>query len=97
MALTREAIPTPEERAEAHLEAERLANRDARRSLFIGAAMCFVWLAVGLYLLGWAMHVTDAKLGMVFFWSGLVIGNSGIVLSIIWTVRRAESRGDLGS
>jgi hypothetical protein len=96
MAVTRGAIPTPEERAQAHLEAEDQANRDARRTLFIGAGVCLVWLAIGLYLLAWAMHVTDEKIGRLLFWSGLILGNTGIVATIAWTIKKAEARGDLG-
>jgi hypothetical protein len=96
MAIARERVPTKEERAATLQVAEREAGRDARRALFIGAAMCLVWLAVGLYLLGLSVHVTDQKIGNLLFWLGLVVGNSGILLSIVWTVRRAEARGDYG-
>ena len=96
MAVTRAGIPSPEERAEARFKSERLADRDARRSLLIGAGLCLVWLTIGLYLLGWAVHVTDQKLGYILFWSGLIFGNSGIVAMIAWTVRKAAARGDLG-
>jgi hypothetical protein len=96
MTLTQARELTREERVEAHLEAERLARRDSLRTLLIGAVLCFAWLAIGLYILGWSMHTTDAKLGSIFYWSGLVLGNAGILGTIAWVVKRAESRGDLG-
>lgn len=84
------------ERAERYRQAERLATRDARRAMFIGAAVCLFWLLVGLFLMGWSWHVTDHQTGMIFFWSSLIVGNSGILATIVWTVRKAEARGDLG-
>src|SRR5262249_35650139 len=97
MALDQAAIPTPEERAAAHLATEEMASRDARRPTFIGAALCFFWLVVGLYIFAWSMHVTDHKTGMIFFWAGLLVGNTGIVLSSYWVVRKMTARGDFGA
>jgi hypothetical protein len=90
-------IPTREERAAAHLAADRAATRAAWRSTLVGALICFLWMAVGLYGLGWSMHVTDEKTGKLLFWGSLTIANSGILSTIYWVVRKAEARGDMGS
>lgn len=92
----RETIPSPEDRAQAHLAAERAARRDAWRSTLLGSVICFGWLALGLYGLGWSFHVTDERTGRILFWSSLIVGNSGILATIYWVVRKAEARGDLG-
>lgn len=92
----RAKIPTREERAQAHLATERAATRDARRSTLLGALICFLWMALGLYGLGWSLHVTDERTGRVIFWSALIIANSGILATIYWVVRKAEARGDVG-
>ena len=97
MALQRESTLTREERAKAHLVADRAATRDAWRSTLLGAVVCLVWMALGLYGLGWSLHVTDERTGNLIFWGSLVIANSGIVATIYWVVRKAEHRGDMGS
>ena len=93
----RRPILTREERAAAHIAADRAATRDARRSTLLGALISFLWMALGLYGLGWSLHVTDERTGKLIFWGSLVIANSGIVATIYWVVRKAEARGDMGS
>jgi hypothetical protein len=97
MALEREKVPTREERAAAHIALDRAATRDAWRSTITGALICLLWMAIGLYGLGWSFHVTDERTGNLLFWGSLVIGNSGIVATIYWVVKKAEARGDIGS
>ena len=97
MVVERADIPSREERAAAYLAADDAANRDARRTMLIGAGLCFAWLLVGLYIFGWSMHVNDQATGMVFFWAGLLVGNAGILLTVAWVVRRMTARGDFGS
>ncbi|MEA3247533.1 MAG: hypothetical protein U9Q74_15375 [Gemmatimonadota bacterium] len=92
---TRPRIPTKEERAAELLRAERVAWRDRLKDAIRTGLECFAWCAVGLFLVGYAVHVTDEKTGQVAFYGGLVIGNSGIVASLYFAFLRARDRGDV--
>ena len=75
--------------------AELEAERARRRELVKAAALCLAWMALGLYLLGWSVHTTDFLYGRVAFFGGLIVGNTGIVFTLLSTYRRLEKRGDL--
>ncbi len=78
-------------REAAELEVER-----ARRREFIRAgALCVAWMLLGLYLLGWSMHTTDDHYGRIAFYGGLIVGNCGIIYTLLNTHRRLEKRGDV--
>lgn len=81
MALTREA-------------AELRAERDRRRDMVRTGAMCLVWMLIGLYLLGWSMHTTDDRYARPAFYAGVIVGNAGIVSTLLRAYRRGEQRGD---
>ena len=91
-------MPPPRELLEQMAEARRrehvLAERDRRRDLLRTALACLAWCALGLFLLGWSFHTTDAALGRVAFLSGLLVGNGGIVHALAAAYRRGERRGD---
>jgi hypothetical protein len=73
-------------------EAER-ANRDTVRSLVLTALSCVGWCAVGLLFLMWSAHTTDVGYGRIAFFGGLVVGNGGILVTLIVAYARAERRG----
>ena len=75
--------------------AELEAARARRRELIRGATLCFAWMALGLYLLGWSVHTTDFLYGRIAFFGGLIVGNAGILFALFSTYRRLEKRGDL--
>jgi hypothetical protein len=81
--------------ARAREAAELAAERAVRRALIRAGLLCIAWMLVGLYLLGWSMHTTDEHYGRVAFYSGLIIGNAGILYTLLNTYRRLEKRGDL--
>jgi hypothetical protein len=81
--------------ARAREAAELAAERAVRRALIRAGLLCIAWMLVGLYLLGWSMHTTDEHYGRVVFYSGLIIGNAGILYTLLNTYRRLEKRGDL--
>lgn len=87
-------IPTPEERAARHLEADRLATRDERWSAFRTLVECWVWCAIGVGILALGMHTDDEKLGRIYFWGGIVVGNSGMLWTLIRHYQRGDARGD---
>ena len=81
------------DRAARDLEEQREVTR-ARWLDGIRTAMeCVVSCAVGLFFVGLAAHVTDYRLGMVYFWSGLILGYSGMIASLSGFYRRGEARG----
>lgn len=75
--------------------AELEARRAVRRTLVRCAALCVAWMLLGLYLLGWSAHTTDEHYGRIAFYSGVIVGNAGILSTLLATYRRLEKRGDL--
>ena len=77
-------------RTEEAVEARRVTTRD----LAWTAAQCVLWVILGLFLIGWSLHTTDAVLGAAAFYSGLGVGNAGWVFSVLAAYARGEKRGD---
>lgn len=73
-------------------EVER-ANRDTVRAFVLAAVSCVGWCAAGLFLLMWSAHTNDVGYGRIAFYAGLVVGNGGIVFTLITAYSRAERRG----
>jgi hypothetical protein len=82
-----------ETRASELLEQERQQTRAHHRLLaetVLGILMCCV---VGLFLVSWAVHTTDARLGGVSFWSGLLIGDVGMVVLLLRHQQKSDEAG----
>ena len=77
-------------REAAELEAERARRRDVVRT----GAMCIVWMLLGLVLLGWSVHTTDDRYARPAFFAGVIVGNAGILFTLLRACRRGEERGD---
>lgn len=77
-------------RAEEKVEADRIMRWD----LFRTALRCLVWSVLGVFLVLWSAHTTDMTLGLAAFWSGVGIGNAGIIFTLLAAYRRGERRGD---
>ena len=75
------------------LESERAATRDIRRELLLAGAKCIGWCAVGSFMIGEALHVSDPQIGQIWFWSGLAAGYSGILYTVLRLYRRGLVRG----
>jgi hypothetical protein len=84
-----------EEMGRAREAAELETERARRRELVRAAALCVAWMLLGLYLLGWSMHTTDFAYGRIAFYGGVIVGNAGIIYTLLNTHRRLEKRGDL--
>jgi hypothetical protein len=84
-----------EEMGRARDAAELEAARGRRHELIRAGALCIAWTLLGLYLLGWSMHTTDYHYGRIAFYSGVIVGNVGIIYTLLNTYRRLEKRGDL--
>lgn len=85
---------TPAERAAELSRTEREAERDRLLDLLRSSLECFFWSAVGLVMIGWAFHTTDPGWGQIAFYGGLVVGNGGILYSLLAARGRAIDRGD---
>lgn len=83
-----------EEMAERSRAAEMRASWDRRLDLTITAIVCLLFSAAGIACIGYALHTTDPWIGRIAFWSGLAVGNSGILFTLLAAYRRAERRGD---
>lgn len=86
-------IPTPEERATELAYYERLTTRDIRRAFALAVGGCCFWLAVGLVLMGWALHTTDREYGQIAFLGGLLVGYTGMVVTLAKYYLRGERSG----
>lgn len=75
--------PTPEERARELLALERQFTREERLATARTLGACFFWMLAGLYLLGLSFHLTDMRYAVTAFYGGLLVGNGGILLSLV--------------
>lgn len=75
------------------VEAEQ-AKRETWRDLFYTALLCVVWAATGIMLILWSAHTTSLFYGKLAFFSGIAIGNGGILYCLLAAYRRGERRGD---
>jgi hypothetical protein len=95
----RPRMPLPrelrEEMARAREAAEVATERARRVELVRAGALCVVWTLIGLYFLGWSMHTSDEHFGRIAFYSGLIVGNAGILFTLLNCYHRLEKRGDL--
>ena len=86
---------SPAERAAQLLADERAESRSRRRDYLVALVGAVGSVALGLLLLGQAVHTTDVRTGTVLFWAGLLIGDGGWLASMAWVWYRAQQRGDL--
>lgn len=80
--------------AQERSETERLANRESQRALARACLECLGSCALGLFIMAFGFHTTDVLLGKVFFYGGMVVGYSGILMALVSAYRRGEQRGD---
>lgn len=76
------------------LEAEREVARTYRREMLRAALECVASCLIGLLLMAAGLHTTDLQLGKIFFFGGMLVGYTGITLSLFSAYRRGEQRGD---
>jgi hypothetical protein len=74
--------------------AESRARWDLRIDLTLTALACMAFSTAGIALIGFALHTTNPWIGRICFWSGLAVGNSGILFTLLAAYRRGERRGD---
>lgn len=83
-----------ERMARERLETERLATHDSRRALARTCLECLGSCALGLFIMAFALHTTDVMMGKVYWYGGMAVGYSGILMALIGAHRRGEQRGD---
>jgi uncharacterized membrane protein HdeD (DUF308 family) len=76
------------------LIAEREAQREARRAMWKALLGCVASCAAGMFILFFAFWTNDRQLGMIFFWSGMLLGYGGMAYSLLSAYRKGEERGD---
>ena len=86
-------VPTPQERATEVARAEELTTRDVRRSFLLAIGGCIFWLLVGLASIGLAIHTTDPGWGRIAFLAGLLLGYTGIVVTLARYYLKGERAG----
>ena len=74
--------------------AHREALRDTRRDHVRTALACWGWCLLGLGFIALSFRLTDVTIAEALFWSGLGIGNAGIIFTLLGAYRRGEKRGD---
>jgi fatty acid desaturase len=93
MTLTVNRYPDADQRAAELLALEKAVQRELRRVFLRAIVLCFLWLFVGLALIGWSVHTTSFENGIIAFWGGLFVANLGIVITLLVTYHRAMEEG----
>ena len=84
--------PVSDERAAEVLENDRADRRwNWAESLRI-LGLVVLSLGVGLLLMAWSVHTTDLRYAGAAFWAGLIIGNGGVIVSMLMVLARAARR-----
>ena len=68
------------------------AARAERREVLLVLAMCVLWAGLGLFLVMWSAHTTSVEHGQIALGAGLVIGNGGVVATLIYAWYRAQGK-----
>jgi hypothetical protein len=84
---------TGDERARELAADERDMTRALRRLFLQTVLGCVLCCALGLFLVAWALHTTDPGWGAIAFWSGLLIGDVGMLVLLLRHYRRITERG----
>ena len=69
--------------AESRRVAEEAAEAERFRVLLRAGLQCVAWGALGLFMMAWSMHTTDLRWARPVFLGGIVVGNAGILATIV--------------
>ena len=86
-------LPVSDDRAAELLAAEREDRRWRWREMLLVLSFMVLSVAAGLLLMAWSVHTTDLRYAGIAFWTGLVIGNGGVLLTMIVAAERAVRGG----
>jgi predicted lipid-binding transport protein (Tim44 family) len=70
------------------------ASRRRRRLALARVAGCLGSLAAGVALMGLALYLTDQAWARIAFLSGLLVGNGGVLLTLLVSYEHARRHGD---
>ena len=76
------------------VEEHQRAERDAFWAHVRTAVMCVAWSAAGLALMAWGLHTSDEALGEMAWRGGVILGYSGILVTLVRAYSKARERGD---
>jgi len=86
---------TMEDRAR-EIELFEKEQRSQKRALYLRyGAEYLLWFAVGGFLLFWSFHTTDPRYAKLAFWSGIGLGDGGMLMAMIRGRQEGERRGIL--
>lgn len=79
----------------AELEADLLwLTRQRRRDNLLMLAGILLSLAVAIPMMAMSAHVTVEAEGRAWLYGGLVLGDLGVFVSVVWGLNRSVERGD---
>jgi hypothetical protein len=91
-------VPTRQEEYERigaeRLAAEREAQRDKRRALWLALLGVVASCGAGLFVMFFAFWVNDREIGMMFLWGAFAVGYGGMSYFLLSAYRRGVERGD---
>lgn len=71
--------------------AEIAAVEASRRSIALRSVCAMVAsVAVSIVIMGWGFSMDNVDLGPAIFFCGALLGNLGIVITLLWTYRASE-------
>jgi hypothetical protein len=70
------------------------AERDSFRARVRTALLCVFWSCVGLLCMGFGLHTTDLELGKIAWQGGMIVGYTGILVTLARAFLKARERGD---
>lgn len=73
---------------------ERQARRDYWRDILRTVCHLAFWVAVGMGLMGSALHTRDAALGGILWLAGQTLWLGGVAFSLLAAYQRGHRRGD---
>ncbi len=71
---------------------EEEAARGERREALLILATCVLWAGLGLFLVMWSAHTSSLEHGQIALGAGLIIGNGGVVATLIYAWYRAQRK-----
>jgi hypothetical protein len=71
---------------------EEDAVRGERRGVKLLLTTCVLWAALGLFLVMWSAHTSNPDYGHIALAMGLLIGNGGILATLIYAWFRSQRR-----
>ena len=93
MPVTTQHLLTPAERTAELLAQERAVRRELRRVYARAVVLCLLSLLAGLACIAWALHTSDRESALLAFWIGLLIGNGGMLVTLMVSYHRAMDEG----